>query len=75
MTNIGPTAYCVAMQYIEGNRIADLQWGTTNGKYAILRFCATYVGPGHGGASGTVIPNSMVQYVRRLNPSVIIAHN
>jgi len=36
---------------------------------------ATYVGPGHGGASGTVIPNSMVQYVRRLNPSVIIAHN
>src|SRR5215467_14794121 len=67
MTNIGPTAYCVAMQYIEGNRIADLQWGTTNGKYAILRFCATYVGPSMSGTWCVSIRNSPITHSYVIN--------
>ena len=34
---------------------------------------ATWVGPGHGGAA--TAPPTMVQYARRINPKVIVAHN
>jgi hypothetical protein len=32
------TDYVIISQYIEGNRVADLLWGTAAGKYAVLRF-------------------------------------
>jgi hypothetical protein len=34
-------AYGMIEQRIEGYRLADLQWGTANAKYAVLRFCAS----------------------------------
>jgi hypothetical protein len=41
LSNSGTTpvgCYYLIDQLIEGNRVADLQWGTANGKYCVLRF-------------------------------------
>ena len=40
---IGAGAYMGLGTFIEGYRIADLQWGTASGKYAVLRFCASII--------------------------------
>jgi hypothetical protein len=36
--SIGATEYVIIRQYLEGNRIADLNWGTTAALWAVLRF-------------------------------------
>jgi len=48
--------YTLISQYIEGYRVADLQYGTANAKYAILRFCA----------SAPTVPKNMCVSIRNI---------
>jgi hypothetical protein len=56
MAAIQPGDFFMLQQNIEGNRIADLLWGTANAKQAVLRF-ASYCGVGPSRAFSVAIRN------------------